>query len=67
MENRIPRTDPSLARLAPSDQVKIRDGRGVRWAGTVDVVAADLGVIWIYTAIGERQALDVFDYEITGG
>ncbi|MGN7201380.1 hypothetical protein [Arthrobacter sp. SAFR-044] len=59
------RTDNELlATLAPGDTVEAvgQDGRHI--VGSVDVVAAELGVIWIYQLSGDRQLLDTSEHHI---
>jgi len=39
---------------------KRKDKRtGRRWRGTVDVVAPELGKLWIYAELGERKLIDM--------
>ncbi|MFF1831482.1 hypothetical protein [Paenarthrobacter sp. NPDC058040] len=65
MKNRRALTDEALLSvLAQDDRVEVCDEQGNCWAGQVDIVAPDLGVLWILTDSGERKAVDVYDYSI---
>lgn len=60
-----PRTHAGLLSvLVIDDQVVAYDVDGLRWAGTVELMAPSLGVIWIRTDKGERKALDIHDFDI---
>jgi hypothetical protein len=50
--------------LNPGDRVEARNSGGEKWVGTVDVAAPLLGIVWLWTEMGERKAFDVHDYEI---
>lgn len=56
------------AELAPGDQVQAWAQEVLHHSGTVETVAADLGVIWIREdgtdGIGARRLLDVREYQI---
>jgi hypothetical protein len=65
MTTRTSRTNVGLLSvLATNDRVEARDFTGSRCAGSVELTAPELGVLWINTDNGERKALDVYEYEI---
>ena len=61
-----PTTPP--AELAPGDQVNAWAQEVLHYSGTVETVAAELGLIWIRedgtNGIGARRLLDVREYRI---
>jgi hypothetical protein len=54
-----------VAELVPGDRVRAWVGEVLHYAGTVETVAIELGVIWIREdGIGARTLLDVGVYRI---
>lgn len=48
-----------LMLLCPGEAIEVQDKTtGHRWQGTVDIVAPDLGKLWIYAELGERRLID---------
>ncbi|MDP9987425.1 hypothetical protein J2S98_002592 [Arthrobacter oryzae] len=55
-----------LILLAPGDAIETKDRiSGQTWHGTVDMVAADLGCLWIYAELGERKLINTDNHSIT--
>ena len=46
--------------LASGDRVEVPDKNGRYYcAGTIEIIAIELGLIWIYDQLGERKILDI--------
>jgi hypothetical protein len=61
MRNAPSQAEIEFLELLSSDEfIGIFDKRGtLQWCGVVEEVAADLGVAWLRTDMGERRMLDI--------
>ncbi|MFF2842460.1 hypothetical protein [Paenarthrobacter sp. NPDC057981] len=49
-----------LLKLHPGESIYATDKRtGQQWQGTIDVVAAENGQLWMFTELGERKRFDL--------
>jgi hypothetical protein len=55
-----------LLLLSPGDAIEARDRRtGQRWQGTVDIIAPELGKLWMFAEPGERKLIDTESHIIS--
>lgn len=65
LKNSSTRMEDVLSSLAPGQRVTARDATtNVCWQGTVDMTAAEQGLVWIHTDCGERKLIDVQEYTL---
>lgn len=67
-EEPTPPPAPRSVELMPGDRVHVWDGAVLHCSGVVEIVAEDLGVIWVRedgtNGIGARRLLDVGEYQV---
>lgn len=55
-----------LMLLCPGETIEVQDKTtGYRWQGTVDIVAPELGKLWMYAELGERMLIDTEEHTVS--